>query len=102
MQLNSAWVVTDPEKDSTLADICFEVTLPEGLHRQFLGGLSMRQNPVLFTERAEAEADARVRLVAMQAARAIADGAPRHEMKTAARVTILDPRGKVLLDLPLS
>ncbi len=53
MRLLNLWCVTDPlSRDSTLGDICFETTL-EKMHLQFKGGLSMSQNPVLFTERAE-------------------------------------------------
>ena len=101
MRLLNAWVVTDPTRDSTLADICFETSVPEGLHRQFLGGLSMAQHPTLFTERTEAEAEAHLRLVAMRAANAIADAAPEEAMRNAARVAILDASGKVLFESSL-
>jgi hypothetical protein len=101
MRLLNLWCVTDPlSRDSTLGDICFETTL-EKMHLQFKGGLSMSQNPVLFTERAEAEAEAHLRLVAMRAADAIADAAPEEAMKDAARVAILDRHGKVLFEAEL-
>ncbi len=96
MRILKAWVVTDPTRDSTLADICFETSVPEGLHRQFLGGLSMDQHPTLFTDRAEAEAEAHLRLVAMRAAKAISDAALAEPMRDAARVVILDRAGSEL------
>ncbi len=55
------WVVTDPTPDSTLGDILFETTLA-GLERQFKGGLTMDENPTIFTDREEAEQEARARL----------------------------------------
>ncbi len=53
------WLVVDPTKISTLADILFETTL-RGLELQFKGGLTAAENPTIFTEKAEAEA--RIRL----------------------------------------
>ena len=59
------WVVTDPTPISTMADILFETSLA-GLDRQFRGGLGIDANPTLFTDRDEAEADARQRLGALR------------------------------------
>ena len=37
--ITTLWIVTRPTRLSTLADICFETTLPDGLYNQFMGGL---------------------------------------------------------------
>ena len=37
--ITTLWIVTRPTRSSTLADICFETTLPDGLYNQFMGGL---------------------------------------------------------------
>jgi hypothetical protein len=95
------WCVTDPTKDSVLADVCFETSL-RSLERQFRGGLSIGDNPTIFTDRVEAEAEAHLRLVAMRAADAIADAAPEDAMKDAARVAILDKEGRVLFEAELA
>lgn len=59
------WVVTDPTPVSVLGDILFAASL-EDLRLQFLGGFSTEQNPTLFTDQAEATAEAMVRLQARQ------------------------------------
>ena len=98
MRLDKFWVTTDPRPQSELADICFETTVV-GIERQFRGGLSIADNPTIFTDRAEAEAEAHLRLVAMRAAAAIADAAPAEPMRDAARVVILDRDGYVELHI---
>jgi hypothetical protein len=55
------WVVTDPSPLSVLGDVLFAASLTD-LLLQFRGGLTLDQNPTLFTERAEAEAEATARL----------------------------------------
>lgn len=55
--------MTDPTPVSVLGDILFAASL-EDLRLQFLGGLSTEQNPTLFTDQAEATAEALVRLKA--------------------------------------
>ena len=55
------WVVVDPTKISTFADILFETTI-RGLELQFKGGLTAAENPTVFTDKAEAEVEARIRL----------------------------------------
>ncbi len=64
------WVVTDPTPESEIADICFETTL-RGLELQFKGGLTVAQNPTMFTDREEAEHEADLRLSAMNASQEI-------------------------------
>ena len=95
------WCVTDPTPQSELADVCFETSL-RSIERQFKGGLTCGQNPTIFTDRAEAEADAHLRLVAMRAADAISLAAPQEAMKNATRVALLDRDGKVLFESELA
>jgi hypothetical protein len=47
------WVVVDPKPDSTLDDLVFKASLRD-LELQFRGGLSIDENPTLFTDRQEA------------------------------------------------
>ena len=94
------WCVTDPRPDSELADICFETSL-RSLERQFRGGLTIGDNPTIFSDRAEAENEAHLRMVAMRAADAIKDAAPEQSMRDAARVALLDRDGKVLFESDL-
>jgi hypothetical protein len=56
-------MVTDPIGDGTINDIFFETTL-RGLEHQFRGGLTCDANPMIFTDREEAEAHAQQRLEA--------------------------------------
>ncbi len=103
------WVVTDATPDSTLGDVCFETSL-RGLELQFRGGLSIDRHPTIFTDRAEAEAEARVRLAALHTAQAVAARAAgaisaaltAEGLAEAARVQVLSCDGHVLLDAPLA
>ncbi len=95
------WCVTDPRPESDLADVCFETSL-RSLERQFRGGLTIGENPTIFTDRAEAEGEARLRLVALRAADAIRDAAPEGAAKDAVSVALLDRDGKVLFESGLS
>ncbi len=53
MKIKTIWVVTNPNKISTLEDICFEVTMGQ-LSRQFLGGLRPEEILATFTDGEEA------------------------------------------------
>jgi hypothetical protein len=64
------WVVVDPTPVSELGDVLFETTL-HGLELQFKGGLTMAQNPTIFTDHQEARYEAFGRLTAMRAAQAV-------------------------------
>ncbi len=55
------WVVTDPSPLCVLGDVLFAASLTE-LYMQFRGGLTLDQNPTLFTDQAEAEVEAKARL----------------------------------------
>lgn len=55
-KLTEVHVVTYPTPISRLADILFTCSLPDGLARQFAGGLKPEQVAGIFTDPAEAEA----------------------------------------------
>ena len=55
------WVVVDPTPQSTLGDILFQASLRD-LSLQFKGGLSVDENPTLFTDEQEAVAEVHRRL----------------------------------------
>lgn len=88
------WVVVDPEATSVLADVCFESSI-RGLEAQFRGGLAISENPAIFTDRAEAERDAKRRLAARDVARVLVQetevGVP-----PGGRLRILDAAGEVV------
>jgi len=92
------WVVTDPTPQSEMGDILFQASLHD-LDLQFKGGLTMAQNPTLFTEKAEAKIEAYGRLVAMRASQAIARRAAEGKpLEGAHRIELLDGDGKVLFE----
>jgi len=64
MKIEKFWVVVRPGPESVLADICFEADA-KGLARQFLGGLGEDEVHALYTERGEAEREAKRLLVAI-------------------------------------
>jgi len=90
------WVVTDPTSASTLVDILFETTLA-GLERQFKGGLTIAENPTIFTDRAEAEMEARTRMIALRTSAAILRSAPGQALAEARRFELKDAAGNVIL-----
>lgn len=96
------WVVTDPHStESVLADILFEASLVD-LGLQFKGGLTTKSNPTLFTEKAEAEVEAKSRLLAAWAAKAIAAQAADGKSPLGARtIVFLDEEDEVLLEIPM-
>ena len=96
MRLEMFWVVTDPTPESTMGDICFEASV-EQLGLQFAGGLSAEQHPTLFTEKAEAEIEAYGRLVAMRAARVIAERGLKPGDEPS-KIELIAPDGKVLFE----
>jgi len=51
------WVVVDPTPESEMGDLLFETSL-RGLDLQFKGGLTMAQNPTIFTDQQEAKYEA--------------------------------------------
>lgn len=55
------WVVTDATKDSVIGDVLFQTDI-EGLELQFIGGLSHKQNPTIYTVERFALLDAQDRL----------------------------------------
>jgi len=91
------WVVTDPGPESTVEDILFEASLRD-LELQFKGGLTMDDNPTLFTERAEAEVEAYGRMVALRASQAISRGGSHADLREASRLEIRGRDGEVVFD----
>ncbi len=59
------WAVTDPTSQSQLCDIFFEASLEDLLLIAKGGGLKIEENPMIFTERGEAEVEAVRRLQAL-------------------------------------
>ena len=90
-----AWVVIDPTAKSEPLDILFKVSLKSFI-LMCRGGLEIERNPVLFTEREEAEAEARRRFLALRASQAIARPGEGVSLDGARRVEILDAEGAVL------
>jgi len=61
-KITEVWVVTYPTTRSLFTDILFSCSVPNGLARQFAGGLEPRQIAGIFTEKYEAEVLARLLL----------------------------------------
>lgn len=94
------WVVVDPTEHSTLEDIVFQASLKD-LELQFKGGLTIEQNPTLFTEHREAEIEAYGRLTALRATKAIARSEAGSKLQNAPRLEIYDADGTVLFETDL-
>lgn len=94
------WVVTDAKATSELADVLYETTL-EGLERQFKGGLTCDENPAIFTDGAEAEAEASARLAVAKAITAMRSAAEKCPFKNAVAVQIKDKSGATLFETTL-
>jgi hypothetical protein len=94
------WVTVDPRPHSTLEDIVFEASLKD-LELQFKGGLTIDENPTLFTDRKEAEVEGYGRLVALKAAQAIARSGACSKIPNATRIELLDGDGNLLFEADL-
>jgi hypothetical protein len=94
------YVVVDATPESEMIDILFETTL-RGLELQFKGGLTIAQNPTIFTDQREAEIEAYGRLVAMRATQAIARSGAGSKLQNATRIELLDGDGKILFETDL-
>lgn len=90
------WVVVDARTRSELADVLFQASLAD-LELQFKGGLRAEENPTLFTDQEEAEAEARRRLVARHVFDAVALGSARVDVSAARSIDLRDEKGKVVL-----
>ena len=95
------WVVVDPKEHSRQEDIVFQASLRD-LELQLRGGLTIEENPTLFTDEQEAELEAYGRLTAMRAAQAIARSGAGPKLQSATRLEIYDANGTILFgtDLP--
>ncbi len=94
------WVVVDPTPDSTTEDILFQASLKD-LDLQFKGGLTIEENPTLFTDEQEARYEAFGRLTALRAAQAILR-AGRENLETRIdRIEIYGADGKLVFEANL-
>jgi hypothetical protein len=91
------WVVTDPTAKSEIQDILFQASLRE-LELQFKGGLTTDENPTLFTDKAEAEVEARGRLFLLRALEAITHRGGGQALLEARRISLLDGEGEIVLE----
>lgn len=94
------WVVTDPKPSSSLGDILFQASLKD-LDLQFKGGFTIEENPTLFTEKEEAEAEAQGRLVARRASETIARSGAGAKLQNATRIELRDGDGAVVFEMDL-
>ena len=92
---DSFYVVVDPGADSEMGDILFEASLRD-LELQFKGGLTIEENPTLFTDHREAEVEAFGRIVAMRAAQAIVRERGKAKLEEAVRIELHDADGTVI------
>ncbi len=94
------WVVVDPTPSSTQEDIVFKASLKD-LELQFKGGLTIGENPTLFTEQQEAEVEAFGHLTALRTSQAIARSGAASKLQNATRLEIYDADGAVLFETDL-
>lgn len=94
------WIVTDPKPESTLADVLFETTL-RGLQRQFAGGLTIDENPTIFTDYDEAKTDANNRMVAMRISRVVVSEQGKAKLEDVRRIELHDGDGNVMFGAEL-
>jgi hypothetical protein len=91
----------DATPNATDGETAFQASLRD-LELQFKGGLTMAQNPTLFTDEKEARMEAFGRLTAMRAKRAIEQQAAEGRIQgLPQRLEILDGAGKVLFEADL-
>jgi hypothetical protein len=94
------WVVVDPTPVSELGDVLFETTL-HGLELQFKGGLTMAQNPTIFTDHQEAKYEAFGRLTAMRAAQAVLRAGRENPETRVDRIEIYGADGTLVFEANL-
>ena len=94
------WVVVDPTPESETGDILFETSL-RGRELQFKGGLTMAQNPMLFTDQQEAKYEAYGRLTAMRAAQAVLRACRENPAARIDRIEIYGADGKLVFEANL-
>jgi hypothetical protein len=95
------WVVVDATRNASDGENVFQASLRD-LELQFKGGLTMAQNPTLFTDEEGARMEAFGRLTAMRAKRAIEQQVAEGRIHgLPQRLEILDGAGKVLFEADL-
>ena len=95
------YVVRDPSPFSELVDILAELSLAD-LEAQFRGGMTIAENPTIFTTRAEAEAEAHARLVANRVAQVVLRGGAGEGLRHARSVELHDADGTVIFKASLA
>ena len=95
---DALWIVVDAKPDSQIEDVLFEASL-RSLELQFKGGLTMDDNPTIFTDHREALLEAHGRLMAARAAEAIARSPAKFQDVT--RIELIDADGKVVFEAEL-
>ncbi len=94
------WVVVDPTPDSETGDILFQASLKD-LDLQFKGGLTIAENPTLFTDEQEARYEAFGRLTALRAAQAILRAGRENPDTRIDRIEIYGADGKLVFEANL-
>ena len=95
------WMVVDARsEESILGDLLFETSL-EKLYLQFKGGLTLEDDPTIFTDEKEAKIEAFGRLTAHRAARAILRQGRLDLLQQAAKLEIFDGNGRRLFQADL-
>lgn len=94
------WVVVDPKPESTTEDILFQASLKD-LGLQFKGGLTIEENPTLFTDEREAKIEAFGRLTAMRAGQAILRAGRENPDTRIDRIEIYGADGKLVFEANL-
>ncbi len=91
------WVVLDAAPNSEVGDVLFESSI-RGLDLQFKGGLKMERSPTIFTDREEAEQEARRRLLSQKVAKVVAAGMDGISTDAVRRIHLVDAAGTVVFD----
>lgn len=95
------WIVVDPQPTSELADIMFEASVRD-LDRQFKGGLTLDENPTLFTDPSDAQSEAISRMVALKVSQTVLQERGKAKLEEASRIELHAADGTVIFgaDLP--
>jgi hypothetical protein len=94
------WVVVDPKPRSKEEDVIFEASLKD-LELQFKGGLTIDENPTLFTDEHEAKYEAFGRITAMRAGQAILRAGRENPDTRIDRIEIYGADGKLVFEANL-
>jgi hypothetical protein len=93
-------MVVEPTPESEMGDVRFQTTL-RGLELQFKGGLTMAQNPTIFSDQQAAKCEAYGRLTAMRAAQAVLRAGRENPEARIDRIEIYGVDGKLVFEASL-